>query len=133
MATDHCGGDHGARNGHYQRFLRGRDPGECRLAQRGAATSSVFFSRIIGQSFGSAVFGGIFNSGLASRSINGNEFVQLLQEGHEKVDNIPGIQAILDALAHALHDIYLLSGLIAVLVLAAALTFPASLRLLGER
>ena len=102
-------------------------------SQRGAATSSVFFSRIIGQSFGSAVFGGIFNSGLASRSINGNEFVQLLQEGHEKIANIPGIQAILDALAHALHDIYLLSGLIAVLVLAAALTFPASLRLLGER
>jgi EmrB/QacA subfamily drug resistance transporter len=103
-------------------------------SQRGAATSSVFFSRIIGQSFGSAVFGGIFNSGLASRSsINGNEFVHLLQEGHEQIVNIPGIQLILDALAHALHDIYLLSGLIAVLVLAAALTFPAALRLLDER
>ena len=33
--------------------------------QRGAALSSVFFSRLIGQSFGSAVFGGIFNAGLA--------------------------------------------------------------------
>jgi EmrB/QacA subfamily drug resistance transporter len=102
-------------------------------SQRGAATSSVFFSRIIGQSFGSAIFGGIFNSGLASRSsINGNELVHLLQEGHEQIANIPGIEAILDALARALHSIYLLSGLIAVLVLAAALTYPAALRLLEE-
>jgi hypothetical protein len=103
-------------------------------SQRGAATSSVFFSRIIGQSFGSAIFGGIFNSALASRSsINGNEFVHLLQEGHEQIANIPGISAILDALAHALHSIYVLSGLIAALVLAAALTYPASLRLLDDR
>ena len=94
-------------------------------SQRGAAMSSLFFSRIIGQSFGSAVFGGIFNAGLASRgSVNGNEFVHLLQEGHQQIANIPGIQGVLDALAHALHSIYLLSGLIAVLVLAAVLTFP---------
>ncbi|HTP93834.1 MAG TPA: MFS transporter, partial [Xanthobacteraceae bacterium] len=31
-------------------------------SQRGAAMSSLFFSRIIGQSFGSALFGGIFNA-----------------------------------------------------------------------
>ena len=61
-------------------------------SQRGAAMSSLFFSRIIGQSFGSAVFGGIFNAGLASRSsVNGNEFVHLLQDGHQQIANIPGI------------------------------------------
>jgi EmrB/QacA subfamily drug resistance transporter len=103
-------------------------------SQRGAAMSSLFFSRIIGQSFGSAVFGGIFNAGLASRnSINGGEFVRLLQEGHRQIANIPGIQSVLDALAHSLHSIYLLSGLIAVLVLAAVHTFPTGLRLLDKR
>jgi MFS family permease len=103
-------------------------------SQRGAAMSSLFFSRIIGQSFGSAVFGGIFNAGLASRgSVNGNEFVHLLQEGHQQIANIPGIQGVLDALAHSLHNIYLLSGLVAVLVLAAVLTFPSALRLIEER
>ena len=102
--------------------------------QRGAAMSSVFFSRIIGQSFGSAVFGGIFNAGLASRSsVNGNEFVHLLQEGRQQIANVPGIQGVLDALAHSVHSIYLLSGLIAVLVLAAVLTYPAGLRLLEKR
>jgi EmrB/QacA subfamily drug resistance transporter len=102
--------------------------------QRGTALSSVFFSRLIGQSFGSAVFGGIFNAGLASRgSLNGNEFVHLLQEGHTKIADIPGIRDVLDALARSVHDIYLFSGLIAVLVLASALLFPANLRLIEER
>ena len=103
-------------------------------SQRGAAMSSLFFSRIIGQSFGSALFGGIFNAGLASRSsVNGNEFAHLLQEGRQKVADIPGIQGVLDALAHSLHSIYLLSGLIAALVLAAVLSFPSTLRLRDER
>ena len=103
-------------------------------SQRGAALSSVFFSRIIGQSFGSAIFGGILNAGLANRgSVNGNEFVHLLQEGRQQITNVPGIQNVLDALAHSLHSIYLLSGSIAVLVLAAVLTYPAGLRLLEKR
>ncbi len=103
-------------------------------SQRGAAMSSVFFSRIIGQSFGSAVFGGIFNAGLASRgSFNGNEVVQLLQEGHKQIAKIPGIAGILDTLAHTLHSIYLVSGLIAVLVAAAVPCFPSALRLREQR
>jgi EmrB/QacA subfamily drug resistance transporter len=102
--------------------------------QRGAAMSSLFFSRIIGQSFGSAVFGGIFNAGLASgSSVKGSEFIRLLQDGHRQVANIPGIQGVLDALAHSVHSIYLLTGLIAVGILAAVPAFPASLRLLEKR
>ena len=62
-------------------------------SQRGAALSSVFFSRIIGQSFGSAIFGGILNAGLANRgSVNGNEFVHLLQEGRQQITNVPGFR-----------------------------------------
>ncbi len=99
-------------------------------SQRGAAMSSVFFSRIMGQSFGSAVFGGIFNAGLAGAG-NGSEFVHLLQEGSQQTVNIPS--GVLDALAHALHNIYLVSGLIAVLVLAAVPAFPSALRLLDDR
>jgi len=102
--------------------------------QRGAALSSVFFSRLIGQSFGSAVFGGIFNAGLTNRgSISGNDFVHLLQEGHAQIANIPGIHDVLDALARSVHDIYLLSGLIAVLVLASALLFRSDQRLIEDR
>ena len=101
-------------------------------SQRGAAMSSLFFSRIVGQSFGSAVFGGIFNAGLAGRSsVNGSVFVQLLQDGHQRLAGIP--EGVLDALARTLHSIYLVTGLIAALVLAAVLAFPSGLRLLEER
>ncbi len=100
-------------------------------SQRGAAMSSVFFSRIIGQSFGSAVFGGIFNAGLASGSAaSGSDFIHLLQEGGQQIGNIPG--SVLEALAHTLHSIYLVSGLIAVLVLATVFAFPSALRLLAD-
>jgi EmrB/QacA subfamily drug resistance transporter len=103
-------------------------------SQRGAAMSSVFFSRIIGQSFGSAVFGGIFNAGLASRSSgNASEFVRLLQDGQQEIANVPALQGVLDTLAHTLHSIYLVSGLIAVLVVAAVPAFPAALRLREQR
>jgi EmrB/QacA subfamily drug resistance transporter len=102
-------------------------------SQRGAAMSSVFFSRIIGQSFGSAVFGGILNAGLASRSsFNGNDLIQLLQDGNQQMANISGIAGVLDTLAHSLHSIYLVSWLIAVLVLAAVPSFPSALRLREE-
>ena len=101
-------------------------------SQRGAAMSSLFFSRIMGQSFGSAVFGGIFNAGLVGGSSgNGSAFVHLLQEGGQQIGNIPS--DVLDALAHALHNIYLVSGLIAVLVLATVPAFPSALRLLDDR
>jgi hypothetical protein len=101
--------------------------------QRGAALSSVFFSRLIGQSFGSAVFGGIFNAGLANHgSFNGADFVHLLQEGHQQIAAIPGIQGVLDALAHSVHNIYLFSGLIGVLVLASALLFRSDLTLIDD-
>jgi len=102
--------------------------------QRGAAMSSVFFSRIIGQSFGSAIFGGIFNAGLAGQSsVSGNELIQLLQEAHQQIAAIPGIQGVLATLARTLHSIYLVSGLIAVLVMATVLAFPPALRLREER
>jgi EmrB/QacA subfamily drug resistance transporter len=103
-------------------------------SQRAAAMSSVFFFRLIGQSFGSAVFGGIFNAGLASRSsVNAGDVVHLLQEGHAQIAGMPGMQGVLDALAHAVHNIYLLSGVIAVLVLAGSFMFPAKLRLIEGR
>jgi hypothetical protein len=99
-------------------------------SQRGAGMSSLFFSRLVGQSLGSAVFGGIFNAGLASRSsLNGGDVVQLLQQGRGQITGIAGIQSVLDALAHSIHNIYLLSGLLALLVLAGVLMLPSNLKL----
>jgi hypothetical protein len=103
-------------------------------SQRGAATSSVSFSRIIGQSFGSAIFGGILNAGLASNtSGNSAEIIRILQHGNPQNVDVADVQSVLEALSGSVHDIYLLSGLLALLVLIAVLTLPSDLKLIEER
>ncbi len=98
--------------------------------QRGAATSSVSFCRIIGQSFGSAVFGSILNFGLASHAGgSGADIVKLLRSGTRNGLNT----GIIEAFVAALHDIYLLSGVLAVAVLAIVLTLPSDLKLVEHR
>ncbi len=94
--------------------------------QRGAATSSVSFCRIIGQSFGSAVFGSILNFSLASRTArSGADVVQMLRSG---AGNTLG-GGVMEAFVDALHNIYLLSGVLALVVLIAVLALPSDLKL----
>lgn len=98
--------------------------------QRGAATSSVSFCRIIGQSFGSAVFGSILNFGLASHAAgSGADIVQVLRSGAR--NGLDG--GIIEAFAGALHNIYLLSGVLAAAVLITVLTLPSDLKLVEHR
>jgi hypothetical protein len=94
--------------------------------QRGAATSSVSFCRIIGQSFGSAVFGGILNFRLASHAGgNGAAIVQVLRSGAR--NSVDG--GTMDVFVGALHSIFLLSGVLALVVLITVLTLPSDLKL----
>jgi EmrB/QacA subfamily drug resistance transporter len=100
-------------------------------SQRGAATSSVTFSRIMGQSFGSAVFGGILNFGLSGG--RGAEIVRMMRSGDGHGEDAADVQAVIGALTASLHNIYLLSGLFALTVLATALLLPSELKLADER
>lgn len=100
-------------------------------SQRGAATSSVTFSRIMGQSFGSAVFGGILNFGLSGgRSA---AIISMLCSGDGRDADAGDVQAVIGALTASLHNIYLLSGLLALVVLTTALLLPSELRLADDR
>ena len=102
-------------------------------SERGAATSSIVFSRIIGQSFGSAVFGGILNFGMAGHGGSGDTIVSILRTaGHQGAD-AASIQSLLQALTNSLHNIYLVSGLLAIAVLATVLTLPSHLKLIDRR
>jgi EmrB/QacA subfamily drug resistance transporter len=102
---------------------------------RGAAMSSVSFSRIIGQSFGSAVFGGILNVGLSSHA-GGNsvDVLRILRSGNRHgADEAVGTQSVIEALTSSLHNIYLVSGLLALIVLITVLTLPSDLKLIEQR
>jgi EmrB/QacA subfamily drug resistance transporter len=101
--------------------------------QRGAATSSVSFSRIIGQALGSALFGGILNAGLAKQSAgHGAELLSTLRYGGHQNGEIAKLQSVLEALAGSLHSIYMLSGLLALLVLTAVMSVPSGMQLIEE-
>ena len=134
VAADRCGGDHGSGHGHHEYLLRGRDPVQRRLvsSRRGDVESVLlphYRSVVRQRRIRRHIQCGTGKSG--GRSTATSSFT-CSRRGTQRIANIPGIQGVLDALAHALHSIYLLSGLIAVLVLAAVLTFPAGLKLLKE-
>lgn len=93
-------------------------------SQRGAAMSSVSFSRIIGQSLGSAVFGGILNVGLSSLAGgSGSDILRTLRSGDRQIADAAGLHSVIEALNSSLHNIYLVSGLLALAVSTTVLTY----------
>ena len=95
-------------------------------SDRGAATASVLFSRILGQTVGTALFGGIVNVSLADR-IGGNAVTRImdpaLRHSLSTAENAP----LMLAIAAALQHVYLASGLLALFGLAATLGLPRGL------
>jgi MFS family permease len=90
--------------------------------QRGAATSSLLFSRILGQSLGSAVFGGIVNVALSTRGLGSDLVDRVLQSGGRLDGATANMQPVLDALTGSIRGIFLLGSLLALGVLASVLT-----------
>jgi hypothetical protein len=94
--------------------------------ERGAATASVLFSRILGQTVGSAMFGGIVNISLADR-IGGNAVARIMDPALR--DKLPAgeIAPLMLAIAEALRHVYLAAGLIALIGFATTLALPRGL------
>lgn len=97
--------------------------------QRGAATSTVSFTRIVGQSLGSAVFGGMLNIGLAGA---GGDVVRLMHPGLRATVNTLAVGETGQTLTRAVHPIYLTSAALALAVLVIVLSLPAALRLVKQ-
>ncbi len=94
--------------------------------QRGTATASTLFARILGQSVGSALFGGIVNLSLADR-IGGNAVDKIMDPALR--DNLPAgeIGPLMAAIAAALHNVYLVTGLLALAGFAVTRALPRGL------
>jgi hypothetical protein len=102
------------------------------LSQRGSATSSLSLTRIVGQSLGAAVFGGMLNVGLAEFTADKTDIVaQMMQPGLRQ-----GLDGAMEAFTHSLHNVYLVNGLLALVVLAVIRSLPSGLKLVqrsGDR
>ena len=97
-------------------------------SERGMATSATMFMRIVGQSVGAAVFGAILNFGISHRLPGAADAVnRLLAPASRHSLGAAEIARLSEAIAAALHNVYLVSGLVAVVSLALALALPARL------
>ena len=102
--------------------------GNVNWGQRAAATSSMLFTRMICQSVATAVFGGILNVALLAKAGADHSLMDRLMETAQR-QTLPTAQrdALLQAIISAMHKIYAINGLLAVLVVIAALWLPKGL------
>jgi EmrB/QacA subfamily drug resistance transporter len=96
--------------------------------ERGVATSSQMFMRMIGMSAGAALLGAILNFGVHRRLTGAHDAVNqlLLPDLRRNLD--PGeIARLGDAVAQSTHEAYLVVTAIALITLAVTLAFPKGL------
>jgi MFS family permease len=96
--------------------------------ERGAATSSIMFMRIVGNSVGAAMFGAILNFAVGGRIPEAGDAVNhLLQPAARRHLSPAMIMRVSDAVAAGLHNVYVVAGAVAVVCFALALALPARL------
>ncbi|MBV8651781.1 MAG: MFS transporter, partial [Alphaproteobacteria bacterium] len=96
-------------------------------AQRGIATSTILFTRMIGQAIGTALFGGILNASLGGRlAAGGPDIATHFMEPALRATLPAGDMALLTGLfAQALHHVYLINVALALIVALSSLAMPA--------
>jgi EmrB/QacA subfamily drug resistance transporter len=96
--------------------------------ERGAATSSFLFLRTIGQALGAALGGAILNFGVARRvPAAGDVMGGLFNPAQRASLGADMVAQLSDAIAGALHHVYVIAGTLAVLTLIVTTLLPAKL------
>jgi EmrB/QacA subfamily drug resistance transporter len=96
--------------------------------ERGAATSSVLFMRTVGQSLGAGLFGALLNFSLFREQPDiGNMVDRLMEPSLRQGLGAAEIARLTDAIAHALHNVYLIVGLLALIALILPFWIPADM------
>src|SRR5579883_1979836 len=94
--------------------------------ERGAATGANMFMRMLGSSWGAALFGAIVNFSLAHRLPDAGDAVnRLMEPALRRGLGAAQIAKLAAAVAAALHEVYVAVMLVAAVTLALALFYPA--------
>jgi hypothetical protein len=94
--------------------------------ERGTATSSMLFMRMVGQSLGVATFGAVFNTVLFGGGTDSGEVVNQLMEPTLRLGlDAAQVARLTDEIARALHAVYLIALAVSVLTLLLAIALPA--------
>ena len=93
--------------------------------ERGTATSSMLFMRMVGQSLGVALFGAVFNYVLFGVGTESGEVVNRLMEPSLRLDlDRAEIARLTDEIARALHAVYLIALIISTISLLLSAMLP---------
>jgi EmrB/QacA subfamily drug resistance transporter len=96
--------------------------------QRGVATSTMMFMRIAGQALGAAIFGAVVNYGMEHAGTAHELIDQLMEPAVRATIAAADLAARTDVLAAALHDVYAIGLVLAVLTLGISLSVPRGLK-----
>jgi EmrB/QacA subfamily drug resistance transporter len=97
--------------------------------QRGAATGSIMFTRILGQSWGAALFGAVLNSGVHRRLPKAGDAVSwLLTPERRQSLSSAQLSALQTAVGASMHEVYFIVLVVAASVLALSRFYPGDLR-----
>jgi EmrB/QacA subfamily drug resistance transporter len=94
-------------------------------ARRGIATSTILFTRILGQAAGAALFGGILNARLAGEPGGSSLVTRLLEPSLRRTIPADAMRPVLAAFDAALHIVFAIMLCLAVLVLVVGILLPA--------
>jgi EmrB/QacA subfamily drug resistance transporter len=96
--------------------------------ERGMATSSMMFMRMVGSSVGAAIFGAIVNIGIHRQLPEAGSAVnRLMQPAARQALSADELARLTEAIASSVHVVYVIAGLVALSSLCLALALPAKL------
>jgi len=102
--------------------------GAAALRERGAATASNMFMRIVGQATGAALYGALVNAGIAHYAPHAERVAdRLMDPGLRQALGPAEMAALTEAMAAALRNVYLAATLGGLIVLFLGFRFPAAL------
>ena len=94
-------------------------------ADRGRAMALFYFSRIMGQALGAAAFGGVLNHGLVMAAPGAHDIVRALVDEKRRANlSAPALTQLVETLATALHEVFILAAMIGIGVLIVTLFVP---------
>ena len=97
--------------------------------RRGIATSTLYFSRMLGQAIGAAIFGAIVNAGLRAGPPGAPEMVEAMMDPARRATFQPDVlNGLVGLLAGALQNAYMVALALAFVVLLLATRVPRRLR-----
>ncbi|HVA14624.1 MAG TPA: MDR family MFS transporter [Stellaceae bacterium] len=95
-------------------------------SQRGTATSLISFMRMLGQTVGGAIYGGVVNLTLAGL-LGGNAVNRIMDPALRDKLSASEVGPVMLAVGEAIRNVYWVAGVLVLLIIAAGLSLPKGL------